>query len=169
MESQLISLISIVLQDLTIAAIALTYASIFAKQDKRSIPSLKAARLLFATTIGLLGLMAILRVINFDQRSAIHFIFKLISGIVFILAGISLFIEKKAKAATLLLTAMVAVNILIFVSTGFFDIYWFLWNILPELALAGGALTWAGIFWSKEDQEKLSAKSTLISDLEHVS
>jgi hypothetical protein len=68
------------------------------------------ARILFAVSISLLGLLSI---IEMGYRPVPDQIVGLISGIVFIAAGISIFIQRKARLASFLLVAMFSLIILV--------------------------------------------------------
>jgi hypothetical protein len=137
---------------IALLAIALTYAGIFTKPEKQSVSLMKIARILFAASIGLLGLTGILLYgLSWGHiESVFDAILGLISGIVFIAAGICIFIRRKARLASLVLAGMVAINILFRFSPALYNSSGFLGVILHELAFTAGALTWAGIFAEKK-------------------
>lgn len=163
--------------DLALVSIALAYAGFLAMQEKRSALKIKIARILFAVSIGLIGLASILLGIwgtgyyDFDYYGLEHYdsifgglyrgILGLISGVVFVAAAIGILFKRKARLASLSLAAMVAINLLLLHIPRFAESFWSTRDVLFHLVLLAGVLTWAGILGGfKAENSSKNLKST---------
>ncbi|RMG40688.1 MAG: DoxX family protein [Methanobacteriota archaeon] len=123
------------------------------------------ARVLFALPFGIFGLFHLM---NGSQMSGMvpKFIpggvfWVYLTGIALIAACVSMLIGKMGKLSTLLLSAMLAIFVLtIHLPAVIGGNMASMTNLLKDIALIGGALTYAGIFEKQEAGEKVGEKVT---------
>ncbi len=124
------------------------------------------ARILFAIPFGIFGLLHFMKTSMLTSYVPIPggAIWVYITGIALLAACVSMLIGKMGKISSLLLAAMLAIFVLtihipgLMKATDQMTMAATMTNLLKDIALIGGALTYAGIFAEQESGAKVEEK-----------